>query len=274
MSLVFLFYLLFPIALIISIIVSIVILINAILKNDTKKIKKMAIVIALLLTPIAYHYAKIAFYNSNSIPDINPHPTLKMRVYGDYPLEKDVGLKAIGVEYVNKNPKCNKDKWLLDEIGIPLFRTKTFPVTVKNGKFESIVYLDSYLPGICQWEAYHIMAHMESKKKNIVFFPIVEKITKDTRTKIIPSTKKEQLGTIAYNAFSEQSKKIYIDCTKEKAKIFKTNKDDYIIIDCHDTFIKDSGDHSAGVGLGDTPNISIIQKEVQVNFLDKGWREQ
>lgn len=271
MSLVFLFYLLFPIALIISIIISIVMLINAILKNNTKKIKKMAIVIALLLTPIAYHYAKIAFYNSNSTPDINPNPTQKMRVYGDYPFEKDIELKSIGVEYVNKNPNCNKDKWLLDEIGIPLFQTKTFPVTVKNGKFESVVYLDSYLSGICQWEAYHIMANMESKKKDIEF--LTARATEDINSKRIPLSK-VQIGTITHKNFPEQGKTIYLECTKFKQKIFKADKNYHIYIEWHDLLAEQDGKYDVPrMGLDWKPNISTTQKEVQVNFLDKGWKE-
>jgi hypothetical protein len=227
-------------------------LINAILKNNTKKIKKMAIVIALLLTPIAYHYAKIAFYNSNSTPNINPHPTQKMRVYGDYPFEKDIELKSIGVEYVNKNSKCNKDKWLLDEIGIPLLQTKTFPVTVKNGKFESIVYLDSYLPGICQWEAYHLHLTVLAKSGNIGF----------------PSSH-IMVGTIMHRAFPEQRHIINLEYIK-KANFLNYST----FITYRDSLRQEANyNYDMGIGLDSKPNISTTQKEVQVKFLDKGWRE-
>ena len=297
MSLVFLFYLLFPIALIISIIVSIVILINAILKNDTKKIKKMAIVIALLLTPIAYHYAKIAFYNSNSIPDINPHPTLKMRVYGDYPFEKDTNMK-IGIRFKSNNINCNRDKWLLDNGG-SRHKIKTFPTTIKNGKFESIIYFDSYLPGICQWEAEEIYAYMQSKGDNI---KLAGEMTVNAKKDVIVSwdsdqnelsfdgkimfsfplkdkSKYEQLfpkkvnfpdeaniGSVSQKDLTEKDKLLYINCFKKKDD--KVNFKTKTILECNE-FYSINGEKLVN-GL---KNISTTQKEVQVKFIDKGWRE-
>ncbi len=298
MSLMLLFYLLFPIALLVAIIASIVMLINAILKNNTKKIKKMAIVIALLLTPIAYHYAKIAFYNSNSTPDINPHPTLKMRVYGDYPFEKDTNMK-IGIRFQNKNKNCNRDKWLLDDGG-SRHKIKTFPTTIKNGKFESIIYFDSYLPGICQWEAEEIYAYMQSKNDNIELagemlvnakkdvtvswdsdcresalegqimfsFPLTDKSKYE---KLFPKKvnfpDEANIGFVSQKAPTEKDKLLYINCFKKKDDNvnFKTKT----ILECNE-FYSINGEKLVN-GL---KNISTTQKEVQVNFLDKGWRDQ
>lgn len=310
MSLVFLFYLLFPIALIISIIVSIVILINAILKNDTKKIKKMAIVIALLLMPIAYHYAKIAFYNSNSIPDANPHPTLKMRVYGDYPYENDTNMK-IGIRFKSNNINCNRDKWLLDNGG-SRHKIKTFPTTIKNGKFESIIYFDSYLPGICQWEAEEIYAYVQSKNnisiygKESIFMAQkdvfvswdsdqnelifngkiksksqyefeLHRSTQDKYGQIFSKKVKFpadiKIGLISHISFQEQGRTLYVECLKKRDTIDDKNK---TTLDCRE-FFPDNDFRYWKYGTKNTegiPKISTTQKEIQVNFIDKGWGEQ
>ena len=264
----------------------------------------MAIVIALLLMPIAYHYAKIAFYNSNSTPEINPHPTLKMRVYGDYPFEKDTNMK-IGIRFKNNNINCNRDKWLLDNGG-SRHKIKTFPTTVKNGKFESIIYFDSYLPGICQWEAEEIYAYMQSKNDNIVLAgesicmakkDLIINWDSDSNELILEGQIKAKfeyesqlkykqlfpkkvkfpadihIGLISHKTFPEQGSILYVECYNKKG--FAINDKNKTALDCREIFPEDDlryWKYGTRVIEG-VPKISTTQKEVQVNFIDKGWRE-
>lgn len=128
--------------------------------NIKKIIKYTLIAVPLLF--LAKLGIESVIYSFNKTPEINQNPKHKMRVYGNFPFKKDIELSMV-VIYINKNPKCDR-KVLGTGVQFPQKQKLIFSTIVKNGNFESIVSLDNYLPGICNWRPYRIYASMESKK--------------------------------------------------------------------------------------------------------------
>lgn len=129
--------------------------------NKRKIIKYILIAVPLLL--LAKWGIESMIYNSNKPPEINPNPKEKVKLYGKFPFDKDIDLK-IAVIYINKNPKCDRKVWATG-IQFPQKQEVTFSTTAKGGNFDSIVNLDNYLPGICNWRPHRIYASLESKKE-------------------------------------------------------------------------------------------------------------
>lgn len=207
---------------------------------NTKKIIKY-ILIAIPLLFLAKWGIETVMYDSNKIPDVNPHPTQKVRVHGEFPLEKDINMK-IAVIYINKNPKCDR-KVLLAGTQFPQKQEVTFPITIKDGKFESIVNLDDYLPGVCDWRAHRLYAFVESKNIQLntigdvssgIYIASIENnnVLNDNTTTILCSYKKQTF----YKGYSNEITKTILKCGSE----------DYL-------------DY----------NISHLQKDINVDFVHK-----
>jgi hypothetical protein len=126
---------------------------------NIKKIIKYTLIAVPLLFLAKWGIEKVV-YDSNKIPEVNQDSKEKMRIYGKFPFEKDIDL-SIAIIYINKNPKCDRKVWGTG-IQFPQKQEVTFLTTAKGGNFESIVNLDNYLPGICNWRPHRIYASMES----------------------------------------------------------------------------------------------------------------
>ncbi|MDY0195981.1 MAG: hypothetical protein RBR33_07985 [Sulfurovaceae bacterium] len=130
--------------------------------NSNKIIKYILIAIPLLF--LAKWGIETVIYDSNKIPDINPHPTQKVRIHGQFPLDENSTLKFV-VTYVNNNRKCDDTNWLAGT-RFPQKREATFPAKIKNGTFESTVFLDYFIPGACDYRASYIAFYFKNKKDN------------------------------------------------------------------------------------------------------------
>lgn len=129
---------------------------------NIKKIIKYTLIVAPLLFLAKWGIEKVV-YDSNKTPEVNPNPKEKVRILGKFPFDKDIDLR-IAVIYINKNPKCDRKVWFTG-VQFPQKQEVTFITTAKGGNFESIVNLDDYLPGICDWRPHRIYASLESKKE-------------------------------------------------------------------------------------------------------------
>ncbi len=129
--------------------------------NSNKIIKYILIAIPLVF--LAKWGIETAIYNSNKIPEINPHPTQKVRIHGKFPFEE--GNLKFTVTYVNNNRKCDDTNWFAGT-RFPQRREITFPTNIKNGTFESTVFLDYFLPGACDYRASYIAFYFKNHKAN------------------------------------------------------------------------------------------------------------
>ncbi len=266
---------------------------------NTKKIIKY-ILIAIPLLFLAKWGIETVIYDSNKIPDINPHPTQKVRIHGKFPFENDVNMK-IAILYINKNPKCDRKLWIAGT-QFPHVVKKTFSTDIKKQSYESMVNLDYFATGVCQWEAHQIYAYLESKKNNIaVLGESVARVKKGTSVswesnweelyedgKIIWDSdlllfekigrskadyerlfpKKVhfpaniQIGTIDYQNLSSSDETFDLECVKQKSDNNKT------LIICNGY---DKNKVVNVTGYDWKLNISSLQKEIKFSFIDKGW---
>lgn len=244
------------------------------------------IVIAIPLLFLTKCGVESVVYNSNKTPDINPNPKEKLRVFGKFPFEDDVKME-IAIHYMNKNPKCDKKIWLAGT-QFPQQRIRTFVTKINKGVFESNVYLDSFLSGICQWEAYNIYAHMQSKRddmtvgnetikkggKDITYIPIGAKRKDNMKTLEyagIRKANKVRIGTIAFENFQKQGKPLDVECKREKrykdrASLFEVS---WTSLECY--YINEDNRVRRASEL--LPNVLSSQKIVEINFIDKGWEK-
>lgn len=214
--------------------------------NKQKIIKYILIAIPLLF--LAKWGIETVIYDSNKIPDINPHPTRKVRIHGQFPFANDVDLK-ITVIYINKNPKCDHKLWIAGT-QFPLKKEKTFQANIKNGFFESNINLDDYLSGSCEWEPHHLYASMKSKNNitikgdirsgGTLIRPAMTYIAAITNNNILNNDTSEILCSYGKQTFSkgypDEITKTFLECKSE-------NFLDY--------------------------NISHLQKEINVDFVHK-----
>lgn len=129
--------------------------------NKQKIIKYILIAIPLLF--LAKCGVESTIYSANKIPEINPNPMHKMRVHGKFPFE-DANL-SFTIGYVNNNQKCDDTNWLAGT-RFPQKREATFPAKIKNGIFESTIFLDYYLPGLCKYDASYMGFSYRNKLAN------------------------------------------------------------------------------------------------------------
>lgn len=270
--------------------------------NIKKIIKYILIAVPVLF--LAKCGVETVIYDTNKIPEINPYPKDKVRIYGKFPFENDVNMK-ITILYINKNRECDDRVWLAGT-QFPRQAKKIFSTDIKNQSFESMVDLDYFVPGVCQWKAHRIYAYMESKKGNIfvfgegvirakkdvnvlwesswnelyedgkiIFKPDLELYAQMGRSKVkyeqlypkklkLPSDIK--LGTIDYKNLSSANRSFNFECIKKMSDVNSTKA--FIICNGYDK------DKVANViGYDWKFNISSLKKEIQFNFIDKGWKK-
>ncbi len=130
---------------------------------NIKKIIKYILIAVPLLFLAKWGIEKVV-YDSNKIPEVNQNPTHKMKVHGKFPLDENSTLKFV-VTYVNNNRKCDDTNWLAGT-RFPQKREAIFPAKIKNGIFESTVFLDYFLPGACDYRASYMSFYFKDKKAN------------------------------------------------------------------------------------------------------------
>lgn len=217
--------------------------------NIKKTIKyTLLLIIALFLAKCG---VDVAMYRADLAPEVNPNPTHKMRVHGNFPFEDEVKLD-MGILFITTNPICDKKNWLAG-IRFPHRFMKSFPATVKDGTFESDIYLDSYQPGFCKWQAYGVYILLQGTKDDVVG----------------PDT---SVGVIAYETFKEQGKPLDVECFRRKQFLWKGLPKEERYTEYYCRYLGEISrprDYSSNLKA----NISSLQKTVEINFINKGWRK-
>mgnify|MGYP001002815359 CR=1 FL=1 len=234
--------------------------------NIGKIIKYILIAIPLLYLAQCGYYK----FESTKSPEINPNPKEKMRIYGKFPFEKDLKLD-IGLLYLTTNPKCDEGIFSAGPRFGQRFM-KLFPATVKNGKFESDVYLDYYRSGMCEWRAYGVFALIQGNKNTGLLSGDVVINDKQTSDNLHAVNQNIQIGAISYEPIKEQNEPLELECTQRTAVFYKGFPQEVTQIrqDCE--YIGEYLDPIPDSGSKPKVNISSSQKEVQFNFIDKGWK--
>jgi len=231
--------------------------------NIKKIIKYILIAIPLLF--LAKCSVEIAMYNADLLPSINPNPTHKMRVHGNFPFEDEVKFD-MGLLYVTTNPICDKKNWLAG-IRFPHRFMKSFPATVKDGVFESDIYLDSYFSGMCGWQAHGVYL-LSKKKKDDLIKPNTNEKQTDYKIPILD----RYIGVIAHESFKGQGKTLDVECIKRNDVFWKGFPKEMTLTRYYCKYLGEiSRPRDRGSKL--KANISSSQKEVEINFIDKGFKE-
>lgn len=236
--------------------------------NIKKTLKYILLAVPLLL--ITKCGIESAIYNSNKKPEMNPSPTHKMMVHGKFPFEDDVKFD-MAVLYLTTNPECDTNNWLAG-IRFPQRFMKSFPTTVKDGMFESDIYLDSYLPGICGWQAYGVSIVPQTKEDHL---STPNKGISDNEEHLSKgiSISNAHIGVIAYEAFHEQGQTLDVECFRKNKILWKGLPKEMILTRLYCTYLGEISRPVPDSGSKPKANISSSQKEVEINFIDKGWKE-
>lgn len=198
-------------------------------------------------------------------PSINPNPTHKMKVHGNFPFEDEVKLD-MGLLFITTNPICDK-KNPLAGIQFPHRFMKSFPVTIKDGVFESDIYLDSYYSGMCGWQAHGVYL-LSKKKKDDLAIPNNDEKQSDNKISI-PRT---YIGVIAHENFKGQGKTLDVECTKRNRTLWKGLPKEITLTRYYCKYLGEiSRPRDRGSKL--KANISSSQKEIEINFINKGFKE-
>lgn len=218
--------------------------------NIKKIIKYILIVVPVLF--LAKCGVEAVMYNTDLTPEINPNPMHKLRVHGNFPFEDEVKLD-MAVLYITTNPICDKNNWLAG-IRFPQRFMKSFPATVKDGGFESDIYLDSYSSGFCKWQAYGTYILLQGTKDDVV--------GADT-----------PVGVIAHETFKEQGKTLDVECFRRKQFLSKGLPKEERYTEYYCRYLGEISRPVPDSGSKPKANISSSQKVVEINFIDKGWKE-
>jgi len=194
---------------------------------------------------LAKWYIETAYYNSNKTPEINPNPQEKLRIYGTFPFEQDEKLEFI-VTYVNNNRKCDDTNWL-SGTQFPQRREITFPANVRSGTFDSIVYLDSFVRGACDYRASYVALSFKHAETWINFAKFVNKN--------IPKHE------VLVNCSEQKSENKPYMCEVERNKYFVIRDS---LIDMKENT------PSLGYDISNYNEISNSQKDIEVNIKLKG----
>lgn len=131
--------------------------------NIKKAIKYTLIAISLLL--LAKFGIEKVIYDSNKIPEINPHPKEKLRIYGKFPLEPKMYYIHTLVSYFASNQKCDTQHWFAGASSEQEAYQDLNATMFDNG-YEVVVYDDYYTRGLCNWKIENINLSIVSKDNN------------------------------------------------------------------------------------------------------------
>ena len=104
-------------------------------------------------------------YDSNKIPDINPNPTEKLRIFGKFPLDQNKYSIKASVRYIAQNPKCDNVIWLA---GARFAQDENIDLnaTMLNNHYELNIYHDYYKNGACDWQLGYVYLVTTQKDTN------------------------------------------------------------------------------------------------------------
>lgn len=240
------------------------------MKMNIKKIIKYILIAipALFLTKCG---VEAVMYNANLKPDINPNPTHKMKVHGNFPFEDEIKLD-MAVLYITTNPICDNNNWLAG-IRFPQRFMKFFPATVKDETFKSDIYLDSYLPGFCKWQAYGVFLLLDGKEDVYHATTSVIISAEQTNDDTFVINQNVYVGAIAYETFKEQGKTLDMECFKRNKVYWEGTPKETLKTKLYCQYIGEVSRPIPDSGSRIKANISSSQKEVEINFIDKGWKK-
>lgn len=137
--------------------------------NIKKAIKYTLTAIPLLL--LAKFGIEKVIYDANKIPEINPHPKEKLRIYGKFPLDQNKYYIKATVRYIATNPKCDKVIWLA---GARFAQDESVDVnaTMSDNHYELNIYNDHYKHGICDWQIGEVGIITTQKETNEPFYRV------------------------------------------------------------------------------------------------------
>ncbi len=235
--------------------------------NIKKIIKYVLIAVPLLF--LAKWGIESVVYDSNKTPEINQNPTHKMRIHGKFPFGDTVKADMEAL-YITTNPKCDTNNWIAGIIFPQRFK-KSFPATIKDGIFESDIYLDSYLPGMCEWQA-HSISIKPQRKKDDATSSNKDMVTNEEQASKELYISTGYIGVISYDSFKKYGELLDVECFRRNKVFSKGTSQEVSLtrISCDYT-----GEISRPRDRGSKlkANISSLQKEVEINFIDKGWKE-
>lgn len=187
-------------------------------------------------------------YDSNKIPDINPHPKEKLRIYGKFPLDTNKYYIKATVRYIATNPKCDNVIWLA---GTRFAQDEQVDVnaTMSDNHYDLSIDRDYYKQGVCDWQL---------GEASIV---TVQRGTNKLTYRVDFSTKKSGTGAFKFK----------IDLLKAKSPLnFICNNEfisnDYTRYFCDDSAQKISAPMIRASGAYMDIFLSDLQKEFEVNF--------
>lgn len=131
---------------------------------NIKKIIKYILIVVPLLFLAKWGIEKVV-YDSNKIPEINPNPKEKVRVYGKFPLDPSEYYIKASVRYIATNPKCDNVVWLA---GTRFAQDENVDLnaTMLNNHYELNVYYDYYKNGVCDWQLGYVYLVTTQKDTN------------------------------------------------------------------------------------------------------------
>lgn len=117
---------------------------------NIKKVIKYTLIAIPLLFLAKFGIEKV-IYDPNKIPDINPHPKEKVRIYGKFPLDPTKYYIKASVRYIATNPKCDNNNWL-EGARFAQDEHMDLNATMSNNHYELSIYRDYYKSGVCNWQ--------------------------------------------------------------------------------------------------------------------------
>lgn len=200
-------------------------------------------------------------------PSLNSHPKEKLRIYGNFPYKNDVdfGLQAT---YIATNSIC-------DSVSIGITRKAEREIEIKpvwNGNnFEAEVYHDYLSSGICGWELGAISYTMKSKAGGIVVGN--EWSLNGKRMAYVDTFACISDATFKYQNILVECKKMSGYCDNLEPK--KIQKECVKCELINDPSVRYKDDDRFGASnsyrFSGCTGIPKTQKEIQLNFMDKGW---
>lgn len=210
--------------------------------NIKKAIKYTLIAIPALF--LAKFGIEKVIYDSNKIPEVNPHPTQKVRMYGQFPLDpKKYYIKAI-VDYIAINPKCDPYKWFAAS-QFSKITYKEINATILDNNYELTIFRDYYTTGFCGWKIHDIDLTIIEKKIDDLSYHVSFSATKrglsiDDNSRVLMQAK-SPLNFICNYEYHASSDYTHYLCEDKIQNIISDNHNNVI-------FLPDS------------------QKELEVNF--------
>lgn len=242
-----------------------------VLKGDrSMSIKKIIKYILIVAVPLVL-LAKCSMNEIINVlpPTLNAEPKEKVRIYGNFPYKNDVefGLQAT---YIATNSIC-------DSVSIDITRKAEREIVIKpvweGNDFEAEVYHDYLSSGICGWKLGAISYTVKGKPSGVV-------VSNEWNFNGKRMAQIDTFACVSDEAVIHQD--IPVECKKmsgycDNLEPKKMHKE---CIDCR--HIDDEKNHyvdkerfpaSYSYRLSWCTTIPKTQKEIQLHFIDKGWKK-